>query len=157
MTVLVTHISHIRLFSTPWTVAHQSPLSMGLSRQEYWSGLPSPSPEDLSNPRVESESPTLQADSLQSEPPTREAQMSPRGQNKSSENIELGNFRDAISLSSYLVLWSLWYLRSALNQKFGSVYFFLLLNVSFVWRSWFKGWGQRHSGLPSHQLLLTKS
>ena len=63
-----------------------------------------PSPEDLSNPRIESESPTLQADSLQSEPPTRETQMSPRGQNKSSENIELGNFRDAISLSSYLVL-----------------------------------------------------
>ena len=54
---------------TPWTVAHQSPLSMGFSRQEYWSRLPFPSPGDLSNPGIKSESPALQADSLQSEPP----------------------------------------------------------------------------------------
>ena len=39
--------------ATPWTVAHQAPLSMGFSRQEYWSGLLFPSPGDLSNPRVE--------------------------------------------------------------------------------------------------------
>ena len=37
-------LSHVRLFVTPWTVAHQAPLSMGFSRQEYWSGLPFPSP-----------------------------------------------------------------------------------------------------------------
>ena len=41
----VQSLSHVRLFSTPWTVAHQAPLSMGLSRQEYWSGLPFPSRE----------------------------------------------------------------------------------------------------------------
>ena len=69
VTVLVAHISRIRLFATPWTVAHQSPLSMGFSRQEYWSRLPFPSPGDLSNPGIKSESPALQADSLQSEPP----------------------------------------------------------------------------------------
>ena len=40
-------LSHVRLFVTPWTVAYQAPLSMGFSRQEYWSGLPFPSPEDL--------------------------------------------------------------------------------------------------------------
>ena len=40
-------LSHIRLFATLWTVAYQAPLSMGFSRQEYWSGLPFPSPEDL--------------------------------------------------------------------------------------------------------------
>ena len=39
--------SHIQLFATPWTAAHQTPLSMGLSRQEYWSGLPCPPPGDL--------------------------------------------------------------------------------------------------------------
>ena len=50
--------------STPWTVAHQAPLSMGLPRQEYWSGLPFPSLGDLPNPGVEPESPTLQADSF---------------------------------------------------------------------------------------------
>ena len=51
-----------------WTVAHWAPLSMGFSRQEYWSGLPFPSPGDLPDPGTESCSPTLQADSLLSEP-----------------------------------------------------------------------------------------
>ena len=59
-------LSHIRLFATPWT--HQAPPSMGFSRQEYWSGLPFPSPEDLPDPGIEPRSPTLQADALSSEP-----------------------------------------------------------------------------------------
>ena len=59
----------VQLFVTPWTVAHQAPLSMGFSRQEYWSGLPFPSPGDLPNPGIKSGSPALQADSLPSEPP----------------------------------------------------------------------------------------
>ena len=54
---------------TPWTVAQQGPLSMGFSRQEYCSGLPFPSPGDLPNPGIEPRSPTLQADTLPSEPP----------------------------------------------------------------------------------------
>ena len=54
---------------TLWTVAGQAPLSMEFSRQEYWSGLPCPSPGDLPNPGIEPKSPTLQADSLLSEPP----------------------------------------------------------------------------------------
>ena len=49
--------SHIRLCATPWTVAHQAPLSMGFSRQEYWSGLSRPLPGDLSNPGIEPASP----------------------------------------------------------------------------------------------------
>ena len=57
-----------RLFVTPWNVAYQAPLSMGFSRQEYWSGLPFPSPGDLPNPGIELWSPTLQADTLPSEP-----------------------------------------------------------------------------------------
>ena len=44
--------SPVWLFATPWTVAHQAPLSMGFSRQEYWSGLPCPLPEDLPNPGI---------------------------------------------------------------------------------------------------------
>ena len=52
-----------------WTVAYQAPLSMGFSRQGYWSGLLFPSPGDLSDPGIETGSPTLQADALQSEPP----------------------------------------------------------------------------------------
>ena len=54
---------------TPWTVAHQAPLSMGFSRQEYWSGLPFPPPGDLPNPGIQSGSPILQADSSLSELP----------------------------------------------------------------------------------------
>ena len=54
--------------ATPWTVAHQAPLSLGFSRQEYWSELLFPSPGDLSNPGMEPGSPALQADSLPSEP-----------------------------------------------------------------------------------------
>ena len=56
-------------FATPQTVARQAPLSMGFSRQEYESGLPFASPADLPYPGIEPGSPTLQADSLQSEPP----------------------------------------------------------------------------------------
>ena len=52
---------------TPWTVARQAPLSMGFSRQEYWSGLPFPSPGDLPNPGIEPGCPALQADSLPTE------------------------------------------------------------------------------------------
>ena len=52
----------------PWTVAHQTPLSMEFSRQEYWSGLPFPSPVDLPDPGIEPGSPTLQADSLLTKP-----------------------------------------------------------------------------------------
>ena len=54
-------LSHVRLFVTPWTVTCQAPLSIEFSRQEYWSGLPCPSPEDLSDPGIEPGSPALQA------------------------------------------------------------------------------------------------
>ena len=53
---------------TPWTVAHQAPLSMGILRPENWSGLPFPPPGDLSNPGIEPTSPALQVDSLPLEP-----------------------------------------------------------------------------------------
>ena len=48
-----------RLFATPWTVAYHAPPSMGFSRQEYWSGLPFPSPRDLPNPGIGPRSPAL--------------------------------------------------------------------------------------------------
>ena len=52
-------LSRVRLFGTPWTVAHQVPPSMGFSRQEYWSRLPLPSPGDLPDPGIKPGSPTL--------------------------------------------------------------------------------------------------
>ena len=60
----VKSLSHVRLFVTPWTAAYQAPLSMGFSRQEYWSRLPFSSPGDLPDPGIESRSPALQADAL---------------------------------------------------------------------------------------------
>ena len=54
---VLSRFSHVQLFETPWTVAHEAPLSMGFSRQEYWSGLPFPPPGDLPDPRIELVSP----------------------------------------------------------------------------------------------------
>ena len=62
-------LSHVQLFVTTWTVAHHAPLSMGLSRQEYWSGLPFPSQGDLPDPGIEAGSSALQADALPSKLP----------------------------------------------------------------------------------------
>ena len=62
-------LSCVILFETPWTVAYQVPPSMEFSRQEYWSGLPFPSPGDLPDPGIKPRSPTLQADALPTEPP----------------------------------------------------------------------------------------
>ena len=62
-------LSRVRLSATPWTVAYQASPFMGFSRQEYWSGLPFPSPGDLPDPGIEPGSPALEADALPSEPP----------------------------------------------------------------------------------------
>ena len=67
--VKVKLLSRVRLFATPWTVACQAALSIGFSRQEYWSGVPLPSPGDVPNPGIEPRSPTLQADAITSELP----------------------------------------------------------------------------------------
>ena len=62
-------LSRVRLFATPWTVAHQASPFKEFSRQEYWSGLPFPSPGDLPNLRIEPGSTALRADASPSEPP----------------------------------------------------------------------------------------
>ena len=66
--VKVKSLSRVGLFATPWTVAYQAPLSMRLSRQEYWSGSPFPSPGYLPDPGIEPGSPALESDTLTSEP-----------------------------------------------------------------------------------------
>ena len=65
-------LSHVQLFTTPWTVAHQAPLFMGFALQELCSGVPFPLPGDLPDPGIKLESPAslaLQVDSLPAEPP----------------------------------------------------------------------------------------
>ena len=65
-------LSRVRLFATPWPVAYRAPPSMGFSRQEHGSGVPLPFPGDLPDPGMEPGSPSLQADTLPSEPPGNE-------------------------------------------------------------------------------------
>ena len=72
-------LSRVRLFVTPWTVAHQAPLSMEFYRQGFWSGLPFPSPVDLFNPGIKPRSPALQVDSLSTEPPGKPTLRSKKG------------------------------------------------------------------------------
>ena len=67
-------LSRVRLFATPQTAAYQAPLSVGFSRQQYWSGLPFPSPVDLPDPGIEPRSPALQTDAFPFEPPGKEIQ-----------------------------------------------------------------------------------
>ena len=62
-------LSHVQLFVTPWTVTHQAPLSLELSRQEYLSGLPFPPPGDLPDPGIELMSPALARGFFTTEPP----------------------------------------------------------------------------------------
>ena len=68
--VKVKSLSRVQLFATPWTVAHQAPPPMGFSRQEYWNGLPNPSPGNFPDSGIKLRSPTLQAEALTSEPST---------------------------------------------------------------------------------------
>ena len=67
-------LSRVQLFVIPWTVVYQASLSMGFSRQGYWSGLPFPSPGDLPDPGIKPRSPALQAYALPSEPPGKQGE-----------------------------------------------------------------------------------
>ena len=69
-------------FMTPWTVAQRDPLSMGFSRQEYWSGLQFPPPGDLPDSGIELRSSALQAESLLTEPPG-----DPKGNHQQNEKV----------------------------------------------------------------------
>ena len=66
--IVVCMLSYVWLLVTPWTAAHRAPLSMGFSRQEYWLGLPFPSPGDLPDPGIEPTSPTLAGGFFTTEP-----------------------------------------------------------------------------------------
>ena len=103
--VKVKSLSCVRLFATLWTVAHQAPPSMRFSRQEYWRGLPFPSPRGLPHPGIEPRSPTLQADSLPSEPPGK-----PKNKGVGSLSLLQGNFLTQESN------WSLLHCRQILYQ-----------------------------------------
>ena len=85
----VKSLSNVWLFATLWTVAYQAPPSMGFSRQDYWSGLPFPSPGDLLNPGIKPGSPALEADALTTEPPGKPDTSKQRNNKYNSENVLL--------------------------------------------------------------------
>ena len=85
-------LSRVRLFATPWTMAYQAPRSMEFSRQEYWSGLPFPLPEDLPNAGTEYGSSALEAVALPSELPGKS--IMGRGMNYCQGARDLGEFRN---------------------------------------------------------------
>ena len=78
-------LSHAQLFVIPGSVVCQALLSMGFSRQEYWSGLLFPSPGDLPNPGIEPGSPALQTDALPSEPPANEMRWNQKRRQQASQ------------------------------------------------------------------------
>ena len=63
----LSYFHHVQLFAIPWTIAHQVPLSLGFARQEFWNGLPFPSPGDIPDLQIEPGSPTLQDKGLYSQ------------------------------------------------------------------------------------------
>ena len=83
-------LSCVWLCVAPWTAARQAPLSMGFSRQEYWDGLPFPSPGDLPDLGIEAMSPALQADSLPADPPSQDTKSSSLCCNLQSEYLFWG-------------------------------------------------------------------
>ena len=100
-TCMLSHSSRVQLFSILWTVAPQVPLSMGYSRQEYWSGLPCPSPGDLPDPGIKPKSPAasvLQEDSLPRA--TREAHVCLHTQLHLFQGFDHKPLRQQVTLSS---------------------------------------------------------
>ena len=80
LVIVAQSLNRVWLFVTPWTVARQAPRSMGLPRQEYWSGLPFPSPGDLPNPGIELVSPALSGRVFTAEPPGKPVNVSTKAQ-----------------------------------------------------------------------------
>ena len=101
-------LSRVRLFETPWTVAYQAPPSMGFSRQEYWSGLPFPSPGDLPDPGIKSGSPALEADALTSEPLGKPNRQINKWNRIGSPEIDPHKYSQLISKNNYLFILFLW-------------------------------------------------
>ena len=135
--VVVQFLSCVWIFATPWTVAHQAPLSMGFSRQESWSGLPFPTPGDHPNPEIKPRSPSLQADSLPFEP-------SGRWHRCKFPFITCMTLTDRATIPGYL----LWQLAHAFSVHTSHCTSYFLNTI----RSYFTG-DMKHSGLPDSLTL----
>ena len=128
-------LSRVQLFVTPWTAACQAPTSMGFYRQGYWSGLPFPSPGDLSDPGIEPRSPALQGRLSTSEPPGKSLH-----QNRILSYLSKGylsphplkNNISFLDILSTLPACSKTSLGSLTSEEQSLVLFFLILTTKFV-------------------------
>ena len=127
-------LSHVWLFATPWTIAHQAPLSMGFPRQEYWSGLPLPSPGDLPHPGMEPEPPAL-----------------------------AGGHRSKHFITGFGQFW-LYFLSSLFTLSLFSLYDFLSLNINMMpfsvkqtHKVWTNSQGIRDSAVPPPVAYLKRN
>ena len=140
----------------PWTVAHQALLSMGFSRQEYWSGLPFPSPGGLPDPGIEPGSPTLQADALPSAPPGKPMQSYACQRKKSGlwsgTPWSLYSRRPHISVVHFHAFLKVW--KSSDQNASGLIFVFDLSNVfCSEMQSEIHPWGVRiKAQLPLHKM-----
>ena len=134
MKVKVKLLSRVQLFATPWIVGHQAPPSMWFPRQEYWSGLPFPSPGDLPDPGIEPESPTLQADALTYEPPGKPSRNEVVSKNQNwtlnSWGLHSSGGDKQIVLKS---LWKCWQGLSTYGKWYKGVYMLFKLGKERVW------------------------
>ena len=119
VSLLFSQLSCVWLFVTPWTIARQAPLSMGFSRQKYWSGLPFPSPGDLPDPGIKHASPPLIGGFFTTEPPGK-----PRGILKWSANLHRAEGSRKLIYTQSLAVWGrlssfLHFLVVFLSREFG--------------------------------------
>ena len=122
-------LSGVRLFATPWTIAYQAPPSMGFSKQEYWSGLPFPSPGDLPDPGIESRPPALLADALPSEPPGKS--MSHKGSPKSVSCRDASHVNKEPPSFCHIPLWKPYFLSDLTQNPY--------LTSGFIWEPFSSG------------------
>ena len=125
-------LSYIQLFVTPWTVALQAPLSMGISRQEYWSGLPCPLPGDLLDPRIQPASPPAPALQVDSYPwASKEASYVAADSVHPWEVVSLGFIYIAVLSWNFLFLerWKKHLIKISRNQDIFLFFFFFRIAV----------------------------
>ena len=135
-------------------VARQAPLSIGFSRQEYWSGLPFPSPGDLPNPGIKPRSPSLQADTLTSEPPGKPAEVHKEGRIHIWKEINLIFFhlvlRWLLGISFLLMNW---------RRKCNPLQYSCLENPmdGGAWQATYSPWGRKDSDTTERLRFFTQS
>ena len=139
----------------PWTVTHQAPLCMGFPRQEYWSGLPFPSPGDLPDPGIESRSPALLEDSLLSESLGKPGVLVPEFMKFPLKKVQIMSFHPLINKLSlgrgseflesnqakgsglYVTFYIIFFLSSVVAGQISHCHYCVLLfNLSSTWDAW---------------------